>query len=288
MGITRANTRNFFALPPDKSGMSTTPPPLGYHLILRLQDDRVIASDTASQRLVARVVFTLAKGLGLLTFRLADTHLHLEVLCNREDAGELVRRLEIALGRRLKLPGFDVPRIRPIANQQHLSHMFFYILRQAEHHSYDGDMFFEASNLPDLLGLRGVGLESASNVCAALPRVRSWQLQKQLGVESLDPDVEGKLDILPDAAAAAFALPDLIGRSAAKVAARCAAVNVARGKATLAELAALLACDVRTIKRARAVTVKPDVLRAVRRQWLWRSSAGIAGSRLAEVGQRAR
>lgn len=267
--------------------MSTSRAPLGYHLILRLRDDRVIASDTASLRMLARVVFEQTRGLGLLAFRLVDTHLHLEVLCSRRQAGELVRRLEIALVRRLKLPvGFDVPRIKPIADQHHLARTFFYILRQDEHHGYEGDAFFEASNLPDLLGLRVLGRESAENVCAALPRVRHEQLRPLLGAKTLEPDLELKLDRLPDAAAAAFALGDLIGRSAPKVAARRAAVNVARGRATSVQLAALLACDVRSIKRARATSIAPEPLRAVWRQWLWRSAAGVEGQRLAEPSGR--
>ena len=71
--------------------------------MLCLREDRVIAVDLAARRTLARTVLKAGRSRGLLAFRAADTHLHLQVACGRPEAGELARRLEIALVRALRL-----------------------------------------------------------------------------------------------------------------------------------------------------------------------------------------
>jgi hypothetical protein len=264
--------------------MSVTPTAIGYHIILRLLDNRVIATDEASRRTLARVVLRIAQPLGLIAFRLVDTHLHLEVLCDRDQAGELARQLESALWQRLKLPvTFDRPRIKPIAGQRHLSSLFFYIYRQDEHHGYDDDPFWEASNLPDLLGLRVLGAESAARVCRVLPRVRRDELRPLLGNLPAEPPAELPLAVLPEAAAAAFGLSDLRGRSAEVVDARRAAAHAARSRAPLRDVANALSWSIRSIKRARSIEVAEHAVRAVWRQWVWRTVVRPADARLTGV-----
>jgi len=76
-------------------------PPLAHHLMLRLRDDRVIAPTTAARRTLAGVVLGLGREPGLLAFSGADTHVHLLVACDRAASGQLARRAEISLTRRL-------------------------------------------------------------------------------------------------------------------------------------------------------------------------------------------
>ena len=81
--------------------------------MLRLRDGRVIAVDLGAQRTLARTVLKAGRSRGQLAFRAADTHLHLQVACDRPEAGELARRLEIALVRSLRLAVGFAPAPRP-------------------------------------------------------------------------------------------------------------------------------------------------------------------------------
>src|SRR5262245_5666905 len=129
---------------------------IGYLLMLRLQDDRVIAPSPAERRLLARTVLRMTRRCFLLVFALVDTHVHLEVArCTREAAGELARRIELSLGRLLELPvGFERARVKTIVDQAHLAAAFRYTLRQDRHHGVDVDPLRDATSLPDLLGMR--------------------------------------------------------------------------------------------------------------------------------------
>src|SRR5687767_10756998 len=49
---------------------------LGYHVILRLGDDRVIAPSRGERRRFARKLAALAREFPVLAWKLADTHLH--------------------------------------------------------------------------------------------------------------------------------------------------------------------------------------------------------------------
>ena len=55
---------------------------LGHHIMLRLDDSRVIAPVVEDRRAMARAVLKAGRPFRLLAFRAADTHLHLEVACD--------------------------------------------------------------------------------------------------------------------------------------------------------------------------------------------------------------
>lgn len=65
---------------------------LGFHVILRLGDDRVIAPSLAERRRWARELCALAREFDVVAWKLADTHLHILVLGTLERATELVSR----------------------------------------------------------------------------------------------------------------------------------------------------------------------------------------------------
>jgi hypothetical protein len=243
--------------------------PLAWHVILRLSDDRVLAPDVATRRLLARIVLRFGGPLGLLAFRAADTHLHALLLGSRPDVGRFAWLSELSYQAR-RHPGvpFDRPRFKPVLDQRHLEHAFRYILDQERHHGIDLDPFHDASSLPDLLGLRPLGSWLIPRVAGHLPRVRRRDLLTLLGRDELDG--AGHLAHLPAAAAAAAALPHLRGRDDRSAAARRAAVHAAAGH-TRAQIAGLLDLSLASVKRYRAESPDPALLPAVRRQVALRS-----------------
>ena len=68
--------------------------PLGYHVMTRLQDGRVIAPTARERRILACTVLEKAQDHRLLAFSGADTHLHLEAAEDQQTTNELARRVE--------------------------------------------------------------------------------------------------------------------------------------------------------------------------------------------------
>ncbi len=237
----------------------------GHHIMLRLDDGRVLARDAGARRVLSSTVLRIANPLPLLAFRTADTHLHLLLADSRPVAGELARRLEIGLWQTLR-PGvpFAPARIKPVLNQRHLGNAFLYILRQEERHGLAGDPLHDGSNLVDLLGLRVVGRWTATHVRAHLPRVDRASL-----VSFLASDPEASITSwapLPEAAAAALALPALTGSGHSVTRARRAALHLARGRLRVADAAAAMGVSERTAHRLRHQPAEPDLEAAIEGQ----------------------
>ncbi|MCC6522121.1 MAG: hypothetical protein IT373_05620 [Polyangiaceae bacterium] len=235
------------------------PAPLGQHIVMRLREDRVLAPTVEARRAFARAVLRVAEPFALLATRASDTHVHLLVACPEPEARELGRRLGVSLRRVLALPTpFERARLRPVHDQWHLASAFRYVLGQHAHHGIGGDELFEASNLPDLLGMRLLGAHATAHVRGLLPRVGRTELLALLGVPDLDEPRAIHPDDLPDAAAGAVGLPDLAGLSAPVVAARRAALAVAaalsvrpapRASAPQTTLASALGVHPRTLRQ---------------------------------------
>jgi hypothetical protein len=239
---------------------------LGFHITCRFNADRVLAPDVPTRRVYARAILRVGADHDLLAFRVVDTHLHAEVACDRVGAGWFARRIEQSIQARLR-PGvpFSPARIRPITDQWHLQQTFHYVLRQEQRHGIVADPLFEASNLPDLLGLRLLGAYAVPTVRALLPRVGRRDLVAYLGGLDLDATPD-RLDLLSEASAAAVALPNLRGRSFAAVAARRAAVHVAAARLTRRQTAVLLDMPEATVQRLRAQRPERGMVRAIWRQ----------------------
>ncbi len=249
--------------------------PLGWHLVLRLQDDRVLAPSVATRRRLARVLTALAQDFPLLVWRVVDTHLHVLGLLTEAEVAELVRRVRIAVA--YVHPGVPLllGRRIPVQNQWHLAEAFAYVLRQDAHHGVGNDPLQEGSAVLDLLGMRLLGAPIAARVREHLPRVRREQLIPHLGVATLDEGVH--LEHLADAAGAAFALPHLRGRADEVVIARRAAVHAAADART-ADLARALAITPRSIQRLRAQAPPPAHVRAVALQMALRAAVKPSGA----------
>ena len=246
------------------------PDPLGYHITLRLEGDRNLTLTTEARRLFALTVLTSARPFVLLAFRWVDTHGHLEMLGTRKEAGELARRVQIALQHALHPGASFVPaHFTPMYTLAHVKSTFRYIMGQREHHELTIDPRHDASNAPDLLGARTTGLWTAVHVRRHDARLKREHILEALAMEDPDVIADPPLEGLADAAAAAVCLPEL-DSTAVGVAARIAAVHVA-GHRTTAEIAELLTLSKRSIRRFRARPADPAVVRAIRQQLAMRA-----------------
>jgi len=249
--------------------------PIGWQLILRCVDDAVLAPTVQARRAFSACVTRLALGLPLVAFHAPDGHAHLALLGDRALAGQLARALAIGLGRILDHAGHLEPvRLRPVHDQSHARNLFRYTLDQRRHHGLALDPFHEASALPDLLDLRVSGRWMRAVVAQHLPRVRRDLLVQLLGVEPRE--LQGaELRHLADAAAAAIALPELRGRASQVVAARAAAVQLARAAFRSPAVAEALDLALRTVQRlGRVDDLPPELVAAVDGQWRLRSWVG--------------
>lgn len=168
---------------------------------------------------------------------------------------------------------FERARIRPLQDQRHAYNTFHYTHRQDARHDLALDLHREATSLPDLLGLRVLGTSLAARVRAYLPRVRRDDLLTHFPEGTFDDGAAIDLDVLPDAAAAALALPDLDVRSVDAARARRAAVHAAGPEVPSTVLAERLGVCVRAVQASRRHPVDPTLVRAVRLQAALRARA---------------
>lgn len=241
---------------------------------MRLSDDRPIAVTTPQRRTLARVMLTQGEERGLIAYGAADNHLHAELTADRHAAGDFANYVMSSLRRRLELPvPFEKARIRPVEDQRHAYRLFFYAQRQDTHHDTRLDPRREATSLQDLLGLRALPTKMASRVRAALPRLKRYEIEALLPVDLTGEPPLDALELIASAAAAAFALPDLTGRSRDLTAARRAAVH-AIPNASPVELAMHLGVGAREIQKLRAIEPEPRAVRALQRQLILQHAIG--------------
>ncbi len=241
-------------------------PPIGHHIIIRLRSDRVLTPTSVQRRIAARVVLEQGRVANLINFSIPDTHAHIKAACSDAASHEMARRVELSLGRRLHLPvGFERARVKPIRDVWHHSSLFTYVFNQYRHHGLDWDPYFEATNLPDLLGMRLIGAYTSDNVGRALPRIGHKQLLKWFGCDTVPP-ADSPVERLLDAASAAAALPSLHGSSRDVLTARRAVVEIAHGQLQQNELTELLRISRTSLHRLRQRPVDQRLVEAIRLQ----------------------
>jgi hypothetical protein len=259
-------------------------PALGYHISLRLCEDRVLTPTPAERRIAARVILGQGRAANLVNFSIPDTHAHMNCATDRTTSNELARRVELSLGKRLHLPiGFDRARVKPVRDVWHQMRVFNYLFDQYRKHGLDWDPLFEGTSLPDLLGLRLIGTYTQENVRRYLPRVRKEQLLTWLGCSSISP-ADGPPELLLDAAAAAAALPSLTGRSQEVQAARRAIVEIAGPQLRQRPLAELMGISRTSLHRLKQRPVDQQLVQAVRLQLGLRAAKAAATNRKEEAG----
>jgi hypothetical protein len=244
---------------------------IGYHVTHRLTQDIPLVTSDADRRALARSVLTIARPFQLLAFRWADTHGHSEVIGERDEVSEFARRAEIGMQRKLA-PGipFQPAHLKPIHDLHHLENTFWYIVTQDEHHGIGNDPFHEASNVPDLLRMRGVGASTCATVAEFLARVHRSDILETIALD--DPDGADFVDgDIADAAAAAMGLASLTGHSKRVRMARTATVHLCRDHLTTREIAARLCVDRTTVQRMSALEPNRALVRAVQQQLTMRT-----------------
>lgn len=240
--------------------------PLAQHLRIRRLDGRIIAATPRERRIVANVVLRQAREYDLIAFGVADTHLHIEVACSFIASMQLARRVEIALARALALDvGFRKAESKDIEDGYHLFYAFKYILSQTNRHGLDWDPLYEASNLPDLLGMRVIGTYTAATVRRMLPRIRREHLLGYMELPELQA-ADGPVERLPEAAAVATGLLDLTGRSEMVLEARRAVMQIVGKRLGTPALAKMLGIGARSVYRLRARPVNDRIVMATRLQ----------------------
>lgn len=239
---------------------------LGHHIRTHLQDNRVILRSANQQRVLSRVVLEQGRRDGLLGFSMPDTHLHLQALCSERAASRLSQRIAASLKQRLALPvSFVTYPHQPIRSQRHLFNSLRYLVTQHEHHGVELRSSLEASNIPDLLGLRLVGRYTRDNLRRCLPRLQRATLLEWLGLSGLRP-ADGPTPDLIGATLAAAALPSLHGKSRPVVQARRAFLEVVGDRLSSAESAHLLGVTRRAVTALKSRTADPDLVQAIRLQ----------------------
>lgn len=240
--------------------------PIGFHVVLRLQDDRPLMRNEADMRVLARVVLGQGETRGLIAFGAADNHLHAQLATDRATAGAFALYVATSLRWQLALGApFEPARVRPLTDQSHAYNTFRYVQRQDAHHAVNRDPTREATSLPDLLGLRVLPTTIASRVRAHLPRVTPAVLAELFPSCAGDvsgPDAPLAADLV-EAAKAAFALPHLRGHGGIVGRARSATVHAGGASISARDLRDALGVSLRTVYTLRAEPADPATVRAV-------------------------
>jgi hypothetical protein len=127
-------------------------------------------------RALARVA-----GESVVLFCVVDDHVHLVVLCERQEAGRIARRVLLAL-RPLAAAEVDPARVRPVESRSHLQSLVRYVLAQPRHHQLGvHPALFDGSCFVDLVGARVLdGL--TLRIRDALPRLRVRDVYESVGL----------------------------------------------------------------------------------------------------------
>lgn len=235
--------------------------PLGFQVIFRTPQGRVLAPNVASRRKIARAIQRVGRKRGLIGFGVADTHGHAGLIATTQQVGAFIHDLRLVLRHTLHLE-IGPPTVKPVHDVWHAMQLIGYMHRQGEHHGVDRDVFLEATSLPDLVGLRVCAPWLADRVATELPRFEGCTLPVRWSSAPFGHGIA--LAHLADAAAAVFALPDLQSRTSEAVLVRRAAVHAA-AEFTSFQVANALGIAERTVREIRSQAVDPTLIQTVRR-----------------------
>jgi hypothetical protein len=246
-------------------------PPLGFHLTFRLLDGRVLAPTELHRRMGARAIVRIGARRGLVAYGIADTHLHVVVLLDRDEAGKLARCLGTALKRAWPSPvPFEPARFVAIRDQGHLHRTVRYVLRQQQRHGVTIDPCHDGNSLPDVLGWRHMGHEArvyVDRLRRHVPRLdldELWEISVEGGLPDLRTTYISSAVGLAEAGAAAFVIPTIFGSTADQVKARHACVHAGlRCGMSNHELGSELRLSLRHVQRLRGEEIDEDLVRAV-------------------------
>lgn len=247
---------------------------LAQHIVIRFCDSRPLFVSLEERLRFSRTIARIGAEFRLLAWGTGDNHAHAGVAASRARALELARRLEGSLTKQLGLGlGFGAALSTEVRDQSHLRHSIPYMIGQGERHGVD-DPFHLGSSLPDALGWRLLAPDLPSTLAELAPRVRVGDMVPALG----DPPPPSAASVWVEAGVAARGLGHLRGRDALTLEVRRAVVAFA-WEASSRELADLLGCGPRTVRRLRSRP--PEDERAIaavlaQARWRWGASADEA------------
>jgi REP element-mobilizing transposase RayT len=244
-----------------------------WHLTLASDGRRALFSGEAGVRAAVR---TLARAAGseLVLFAIADGHVHVVALAERERVGRLGRALVLSLRAVAESP-LEPARSREVESRSHMEWLVRYVLTQGPHHGLPGHPALSAGScFQDLVGARAVeGLRLGAALAPALPRFRRRRLYEAVGLPPVEIGPMGDEDVRRSgiarvAAAVASALavpPDLDGHAAPVVEARRAVAHLGHAVGfDTRDLESALRVSSRTARRLDERPVRPEILRAAR------------------------
>ncbi|MFP6685533.1 MAG: hypothetical protein VB934_12500, partial [Polyangiaceae bacterium] len=169
--------------------------------------------------------------------------------------------------------------LTPITSHGALRDTFHRLMKGTPVSIDEADRHHDASNLPDLVGLRVTGDYTRLNVRALLPQIHGPELMAYLDMPGIQPPATAALwNSLPDAAAAAFALPAIDTRNSGGARARTAAVHTARRHLSVTRMSQLMHIRRRTVRRLDRAKLRPADVRAVRMQLTLRNIRKAQGA----------
>ncbi len=230
--------------------------------------------DEARRRAAVAHIHRIAGDVLVLYF-VADDHLHVVLLCDRDRAGRLARALLLAL-RTVAHAALQPADIRPVRDRDHMTTLVPYLLTQLDRHGIDGNQAtWAGSCFPDLVGARVVGAQRL-RLHDALPRFHVRAAYAAIGLPQvpLRPwPVERVADLGPvrlarAAEAALCAPPESRGNRPRHVKVRACVSQLADAAGfRTADIARSLGVSPRGVRAARTKPVSTADLDAVR-TWL--------------------
>lgn len=242
--------------------------PIGWHVVLRCTDNRVIAPSVAERHQYVESTLQIGKKYGLFAYGLPHDHAHHGLICSRPRAGGFARDLSLSLTRLLpNTPKFEPARIRPINDAHHAATLINYMIGQSAHHDVWLDPLHEATSAFDMLGLRPMGSHVTDMVALALPKFRCQRVLDHL------PAVPFEASDLAHVRAAMFSVAVGVRVEGTRIdRVMHAAAAQALDGASVSQIAAALGVCKRTIRRALSRDVDPTLVRAIRLQMGFRQA----------------
>ena len=227
-----------------------------WHLTFATDGRNPLCPEEGARLAMVRALARVA-GEHAVLFCVVDDHIHLVVLCERQEAGRIAQRLSLAL-RPLAAVEVDPARVRPVESRSHLQSLVRYVLDQPRHHHLgEHPGLFAGSCFVDLVGARVLdGLKL--RIQDALPRLRLRDVYQSVGLRPVRLTSATKDEIraagavrLATAGAAALGVePTLESKRPSAVKARTAVCRIGNSVGIPAsELAFALGITQRAVRR---------------------------------------
>lgn len=243
-----------------------------WHLTFKSEGRRTLYRSEEEVRSAVRALAAVA-GVVTLLFCIVDDHIHLVVVCSREQAGRLAQAACLMLRRCFTIPIVGPTHFKPVVDKWHLEALVGYAVKQPPHHDLPvHPAIWTGSCFLDLVGARAVGA-LGKRLSVFLPRLRLSVIIRMAGLDTdvIAPAGDERIRAagavrLSAAAAAALAVPaGLAGkRREVVVARRAAAALAAEVGIPTTETSNALMVTSRAARRCAVPDPSQEILRTIR------------------------